>query len=68
MSKIREITDKMVEECAKKRAELIETMLVPFLEHTGLKPDEIELVETIRTKDSGFGIETVWFFRKRTVK
>lgn len=62
MTPFSELMSKMVEECAVKRAEMIETMLIPFLQHTGLSPDEVELVE--RTE----GSTIVLYFRKKEVQ
>lgn len=50
---------KLVEATAVKRASLIEAMVIPYLQKTGLTADQIELVE----KHENMAI--VWYFRKK---
>ena len=51
--------NKIVEECAIKRAELIESFVVKYLKDTDLRIDEIEMVERFE------GSKVVWYFRKK---
>jgi len=50
---------KIVEETARKRAELIESFVIAYLKATNLSIEEIELVERYD------GPRLIWYFRKK---
>lgn len=54
-----EMINRVVEEAARKRAELIESFVIQYIKDTGLTVMDIELVERHE------GMKIVWYFRKK---
>ncbi len=50
---------KHTEECAHRRASMIESLAIEYLKKTGLQADQVEIVER---QD---GQKIVWYFRKK---
>lgn len=53
------LLDKVLEDCTRKRAELMESFVLVYLRDTGLRIDEVEMVE----RSEGFKI--AWYLRKK---
>lgn len=50
------------ERCADVQAKHLQFLAMAFMEQTGCRPDEVELVQEIR------GFQMVWWFRKRNTE